>query len=105
MKKNLVLKLLTIIISIIVLLILLIPRPLYADDGGTEVYKAKLYSVEIRHSIWENNAGFDWYRADLEEGTFGYLTGTKIKIFGRIIRDNTEFLTSEECECKRCNRP
>ena len=105
MKKEIVRRLLIIICSVIVLLVLLIPMPSYADDGGTEKYEAILYSVTIRHSMWENQEGFDWYRPDLEEGVRGYLTGTNIKIFGITVRDdNVKFQTTNECKCKRCSR-
>ena len=98
MKK----KRLLIVIVIVVIALLLFPVTLYADDGGSEEHRAVLYSVTYRHSMFDNMAGFDWYRTDIEEGTHGFLTGTLIEIFGKTVWDNTEFKTPDECGCKRC---
>ena len=67
------------IIGIIILLILLVPVPLYVDDGGTVVYQAITYSVSNHRTLWE------------EDGYYGVLIGTKIRVFSIIVFDNTQF--------------
>ena len=76
-------KWLCIIISIVLLLILLVPIPSFADDGGTVRYDAMIYTVTIFHSMRE------------EDGYDGFLVGTRIRIFNRVVFDNTRF---ERCE-------
>ena len=67
------------IIGIIILLILLVPVPLYFDDGGTVVYQAITYSVYNYRALWE------------EDGYYGVLIGTKVRVFSIIVFDNTQF--------------
>ena len=64
--KNKVIK----IAIVLILLFLLIPIPLYVDDGGTVHYKAILYTVTNYHMM-NNKDGHD--------------TGIEIKIFGIIV--------------------
>ncbi len=83
MKK----KLRIIIPVIIIALILLFPIPMHAKDGGTVVYNAILYSVTKRHSMW--NEG------ETPDGTFGYLTGTEVRILWFTVYDNVQFVPQE----------
>jgi len=74
MVKRRTKKAIGIVIGIIAALVLLIPVPLYADDGGTVRYQAVLYSVTNYHSM----------RADDL-----FLTGIEIKILGMTVYNNT----------------
>jgi len=69
-----------IVSAIILLLILLIPFPLHYQDGGSVDYKAIIYCVTNRHSLWTN-----------DEGVNGYLTGIEISVFGIEIYENVKF--------------
>jgi len=72
MKKKIVIN----IILILVALVLLVPIPLYAKDGGTVTYQAILYSVTDYHSIKDPE---------------GFYTGIEIKILGITVYENTTF--------------
>jgi len=73
-------KWLCVIIGIILFAILLFPMQIHAlDDGGTVSYGAMIYTVTIVRSLWE------------EDGYDGLLVGTQIRVFNRIIFDNTRF--------------
>lgn len=82
MKKKL-----RIIIPLIIALILLIPIPMHAKDGGTVTYNAVLYSVTKRHSMW-NESG-------TPDGTFGYLIGTEVRILWFTVYDDVQFVPQE----------
>jgi len=68
-----------VIIGLIILLILLIPIPGAYNDGGSISYDALIYNVSSRHAYWE------------EDGYDGFLVGIQIRIFGRLVFDNTRF--------------
>ena len=63
-------KILMKIIVFLIILILLIPVPIYVKDGGTIVYQAILYSVTNYHSL---------YPDDTNEKEQKILTGIEIK--------------------------
>lgn len=79
MKKKL-----RIIIPLIILIILLIPVPSHAKDGGTVAYNAVLYGVTKRHSIW--------FEGGTPDGAFGYLVGTEVRILWFTVYDDVEFV-------------
>lgn len=83
MKK----KLRIIIPVIIIALILLVPIPMHAKDGGTVAYNAVLYGITKRHSMWNEGGTLD--------GTFGYLTGTEIRILWFTVYDDVQFVPQE----------
>ena len=66
MKKKTIMR-----ICALLLVILLIPIPFHLKDGGTVIYRAITYSVEVVHRL---NPDIDSEQAFLE--------GTIIKIFG-----------------------
>ena len=73
--------------------ILLFPVTYHMDDGGSSIYRAKLYRIENHHSMWE------------EEGVWGHMVGTEIVIFGITVREaELQFVPAGECECRRCRR-
>lgn len=82
MKKKL-----RMIIPVIIALILLVPIPMHAKDGGTVAYNAVLYGVTKRHSMW-NEGG-------TPDGTFGYLIGTEVRILWFTVYDDVEFVPQE----------
>ena len=63
-------------VIIVIASILLVPKPVYYDDGGTVTYEAVLYSVTNYHSL---------------KGINEYDTGIEIKIFGITVYENTTF--------------
>jgi len=66
MKKKIIIG-----ICILVAIILLIPIPMHANDGGSTLYKAILYQVEDVHRLnWD------------ETSEQVYLEGTIVKILG-----------------------
>ena len=67
------------IITIVILLVLLIPIPSWARDGGTVRYRAIVYTVTNYHSFW------------YEDGYDGFLVGTRIDIFNRTVFENVRF--------------
>ena len=66
--------------TVIFLVLLLIPVPMYYKDGGTVDYKAVLYSVRKEHSI----AG--------TPGEEGFNIGTRIKLLGWEVYDDVKFV-------------
>lgn len=70
---------------ILLAVVLLIPwSHVGITDGGTEIYTAALYRVTLQHTMhWEGE-------------TFGYLTGTKVRILFFDVYDDVQFVPSEE---------
>ena len=64
MKKKLAL--------IIILIVFIIPIPVYYKDGGSVGYKAVLYEI------------IKYHRLDRQSDT-GYKTGLEIKVFGKTV--------------------
>ncbi len=79
MKK----KIRNIIIGII-LFMLFVPIPSYAKDGGTVSYKAILWSVTDRHTMWT------------EDGVSGHIVGYEVRILWFEVYNDTEFVPHEE---------
>jgi len=74
------------LIKIVVILIavaLLIPMHAGVDDGGTEIYTAALYQVTMQHTMTD------------EGETFGYLTGTIVRVLFFEVYNDVEFVPSE----------
>lgn len=72
-------KIIIICTSILLVIVLLIPIPMYLDDGGTIVYNAILYRVDIVHRMVPETIAED-----------GYLKGTIVKILGIEIYNNVK---------------
>jgi len=85
-KKKRVKKFLT-TVSIVIAVILIFPLPMQADDGGTWLYKAIVYEVYDRHSIWDGPGGEP-----------GHIVGLQVYILGKKVYDNTHFEPIEPIE-------
>ncbi len=72
MKKKIVLGLCALLV-----LALLIPIPMTLKDGGTKVFQAVLYRVELVHRLGP-------------EGGPEYLTGTVVRILGMKVFDSVK---------------
>lgn len=70
-------KIIIIVSSLILAAVLLIPTPMYMEDGGTVEYKAILYSVADVHRLNQD-----------EETDALYQEGTIIKILGFEVFNN-----------------
>ena len=71
------------IVVALVAAVLLIPRPVGIDDGGTVIYTAVLYQVTMQHSM------------AYEGETFGYLTGTRVRVLFFEVYSDVKFVPSE----------
>ena len=91
MKKNII-----IILTFLIFIILCVPVRLSYKDGGTIEYKAVLYSVTKRHSIWTNKKGTQGYLPEYGENAEGFLIGTEFRLFGFLIKDNVQFVENEK---------
>ena len=69
-----------IIVCAVLLILMLIPIRYHVKDGGTVEWRAILYTVSDMHSI----AGIDE-----ETGESLYTVGTRIKLLGFTVFDNT----------------
>jgi hypothetical protein len=70
-----------IILVVVALAVLLLPvKSSQLKDGGTFQYHAIVYTIVIRHSLFET------------DGEKGYIEGTEIYIFGVNVFDNTSFV-------------
>jgi len=78
-KKTMNRKRLFITTGIILLIISLIPVPMLARDGGTRAYRAIMYTVYNRRTIWE------------EGGYYGHQVGIQVFILNIRVFDNTRF--------------
>ena len=73
------LKSISIIIVIAILLVLLTPIPSSIRDGGTTRYSAIAYTVTNYRRFWE------------EDGYYGRLVGTRVRVFGITVFNNARF--------------
>jgi len=68
-----------IVISVILILVLLVPIPSASDGGGSRLFDAITYSVNLVRDLWEDG---DYY---------GILVGTQVRVLGITVFDNTRF--------------
>lgn len=64
-------------VCVLLALVLLIPVPMTLKDGGTKVYQAILYRVELVHRLTLS-----------PEGGQEYQTGTVVRILGMTVYDS-----------------
>lgn len=91
-KKQRVVKTL-IFLLVLAFIALLIPRTLHANDGGTVVYKAALYTVTKWHAFRENHD--DGYTPD---GERQFVVGTTVEILGMKVYENKRYALESELE-------
>ena len=70
MKKKVI-----IVVVIVIILFLLVPKPMYLNDGGTVEYKSLTYKISKVHRLNNNSKT-------------GYEDGVIIEILGRKVYDN-----------------
>ena len=75
MKKGTIMKVLIIIAILVVFVILLFPRVIALNDGGTKIYKSLIFEVTKFNKIKDDSPN-------------NYYKGTTIKIFGKEIYNN-----------------
>lgn len=78
-KSNKGVKIFIAVLILIILILLAIPEKYELKDGGTIVYKAKIWECEKVHSLIEN----------------GYAEGTTFKLFGIKIYDDVKEISSK----------
>ena len=81
-----------IILLVAIFIILCIPvLGIELDDGGTVGYRAVLYCVWDKKTLWTNDKNSLGFLPDVEENAEGYLRGIEIEILGKIIYSNLRF--------------
>ena len=78
-----------VIVLVLAFIALLIPRTLHANDGGTRVFKAVLYTV------------YKWHAFDDPDETTGeqrYIVGTSVDILGMRVFEYTRSALESELE-------
>ena len=81
MKKKII-----IIFSILlVLYVLIVPDELILSDGGTRIYRARIYEITDYHSLREKKENDDWIIS-------GFIVGRTIEILGIEVYNDTHFV-------------
>jgi hypothetical protein len=81
MKK----KIIIILLILLVLYVLLVPEELVVSDGGTHIYKARIYEITDYHSLREKKENDDYIIS-------GFIVGRTIEILGIEVYNDTHFV-------------